>query len=59
MDKDVVKGKVKQAEGRLQEAKGALTGSGKDKANVKQAEGKVQEGVGKVKDAARKAIDKS
>jgi len=57
MDKDRVKGKVKQMEGRLQEAKGSLTGSNSDKAKgaAKETEGKIQEGFGKAKDAVRKA----
>jgi len=57
MDKDRIKGKVKEIEGRVQVAKGELTGSQSDKVKgtVKKVEGKIQNEVGKVKDAVRKA----
>jgi uncharacterized protein YjbJ (UPF0337 family) len=58
MDKNRVKGAVKNMEGKAQEAKGALTNSDKDRAKGqgKQVSGKVQEKVGKAKDAVRKAV---
>lgn len=57
MDKDRVKGKVKQVTGRVQEAKGSLTNNPNDKmkGEAKQVAGKIQEGLGKAKDAVRKA----
>lgn len=57
MDKDRIKGKVKQLEGKVQEAAGDLTHSNKErvKGAAKVAEGKVQEQFGKAKDAVRKA----
>lgn len=59
MDKDRVKGKVKEVEGRVQQAKGDLTGNDVDRARGadKKAEGKVQNTFGKVKDSVRKALD--
>lgn len=58
-DADVVKGKMKQAEGKAQDAVGDVTGNVDDDAagKAKQAEGKLQEGVGKVKDAVRDAVN--
>ncbi len=60
VDKDVVEGKVKQAEGKVQDAAGDVTGNTDDDiaGKAKQAEGKVQEGFGKAKDAVRNALDK-
>lgn len=57
MDKDRVKGKVKEIEGRVQAAKGELTGSNKDKVQgtIKKVEGKLQHEYGKAKDAVRKS----
>ncbi len=57
MDKDRIKGKVKQIEGELQKAKGKLTHSKSDKivGEAKVVEGKVEEQYGKAKDAVRKA----
>ncbi len=53
MNKDQVKGAVKDVAGKAQQKTGKLTGS--DKQQVKgvknQVEGKVQQGVGDVKDA--------
>lgn len=59
MDKDRIKGKVKEVEGRVQQAKGDLTGNDVDRAEGadKKTEGKVQHAFGKVKDNVRKAID--
>lgn len=55
-DQDVVKGKLKQAEGKVQETIGKATGSTEDNAagKTKQVVGKVQEGIGHIKDDARK-----
>ena len=57
MNKDHVKGAVKDIAGKVQEKTGEMTGSSKQKAKglEKQAEGKVQKGVGDVKDAAHDA----
>ena len=53
MNKDQVKGTVKDVAGKIQEKAGELTGS--DKQQIKglknQAEGKIQKGVGDVKEA--------
>ena len=59
MHKDEVKGKLKETEGRIQDAYGDLTKSPHDdqEGKRKQAEGQVQQGVGKVKDALHRAID--
>lgn len=59
MDKDRIKGKVKEVEGRVQQAKGDLTGNDVDRAKGadKKVEGKVQHAFGKVKDNVRKALD--
>lgn len=59
VSKDVVKGKVKQAEGKLQDAYGDATDSTEDKieGKVKQAEGKIQEGFGHAKDDLKKRLD--
>jgi uncharacterized protein YjbJ (UPF0337 family) len=59
MHKDEIKGKMKEAEGRVQDAFGDLTNNPRDDqaGKAKQAEGKVQQGVGTVKDALHRAID--
>jgi uncharacterized protein YjbJ (UPF0337 family) len=59
MHKDEIKGKLKEAEGRVQDAFGDLTNNPRDDqaGKAKQAEGKVQQGVGKVKDTLHRAID--
>ena len=56
MDKDRVKGKVKDIAGRVQRQAGEWTGNEEDqiKGAAKQVEGKVQNAWGKVKDAVRK-----
>ena len=56
MNRDTIKGKAKQVQGKLQDAKGDLTGNPADdvKGKVRQVEGKVQEAWGKSKDAARR-----
>lgn len=61
MDSDRIKGKLKQAEGKAQDAIGDLTDDPTDdiKGKAKQVEGKAQEAWGKSKDAARKALDNS
>lgn len=59
MNKDQIKGSVKDAAGKVQQKAGELTGS--DKQQVKglknQAEGKIQKGVGDVKEAFNDARD--
>lgn len=56
-NEDVIKGELKQAEGKAQDAVGDVTGNtGDDVAGkVKQAEGKVQELFGKAKEAIHDA----
>jgi uncharacterized protein YjbJ (UPF0337 family) len=60
VDKDVVEGKLKQAEGRVEDAVGDVTGNTNDdvEGKAKQVEGQVQEGYGKAKDAVRDALNK-
>lgn len=60
MDKDRIKGKIKQFEGKVQRAKGNLTDSNRDKVAgaAKENEGNVEEGFGKAKDEARKVTKK-
>lgn len=60
MDKDRVKGKVKDIEGRVQRQTGEWTGDEEQqiKGAGKQAEGKIQNTAGKVKDTARDIEDK-
>ena len=60
MDKDRVKGKMKDVGGRIERQAGEWTGNEKMQGEgaAKQVEGKVQNTVGKVKDAARDAKDK-
>jgi uncharacterized protein YjbJ (UPF0337 family) len=59
MNRDIVKGKVKQAEGRVRDALGDLTDDPRDDARgkAKVAEGKIQEGIGKTRRAIKKALD--
>ena len=61
MNKDQVKGHMKDWAGKAQQKLGKLTGSKEQQAKgmVKQAEGKVQKGVGDVKNIARDAEDES
>lgn len=56
-DKDVVKGKLKQAEGKVQESFGKATNSTEDNlaGKSKQVTGKIQEEVGHAKDSIKKA----
>jgi uncharacterized protein YjbJ (UPF0337 family) len=59
MDKDSIKGKMKDVGGRIERQAGEWTGDEEmqDKGTANQAEGKVQNAFGKVKDAARDAKD--
>ena len=59
MDKDRIKGKMKDIAGRAQRQAGEWTGSEEQqvKGTMKQGEGKVQNVIGKVKDASRDAAD--
>ena len=61
MNKDQVKGAMKDIAGKAQEKAGELTGSDKQqlKGLKNQVEGKVQKGVGDVKDAFHKANEAS
>ena len=56
---DEVKGKLKEVEGKVQDAWGDLTGDPRHDAEgkAKQAEGVAEQGVGKVKKALHNAID--
>ena len=57
MNKDQVKGAVKDAAGKVQEKTGDLVGSHKQEAKglAKQAEGKTQKAVGDAKEAIKDA----
>lgn len=61
MNKDQVKGTVKDIAGKAQQKTGELTGSEKQqvKGLKNQVEGKIQKGVGDVKEAFDEATDKS
>ena len=56
---DIIKGKMKQAEGKAEKALGSAADSTEEvvKGNLKQAEGKIQEGFGKVKEAVKKTVN--
>ena len=58
-NKDIVKGKLKQVQGKVQEGYGEATGSTSNevKGVLKQAEGNVQEGYGKIKQTVKNAVD--
>jgi uncharacterized protein YjbJ (UPF0337 family) len=60
-NKDVVEGKLKQAEGRVEDAYGDLTHNhGHDiNGKAKQAEGAAQEGLGHVKQAIADAVKRN
>jgi uncharacterized protein YjbJ (UPF0337 family) len=60
MNKDQVKGKVKDVAGRVERQAGEWTGSKEAEVRgaAKQVEGKVQQAWGDVKDAGQKAVDK-
>ena len=55
MNKDQVKGAIKDAAGKVQEKAGALVGNPKQEAKglAKQVEGKAQKKLGDVKDAVK------
>ena len=57
MNKDQVKGAVKDATGKVQEKAGHMVGSESQQAKglQKQVEGKVQKGVGDIKEAVKDA----
>ena len=57
MDKDRIKGKVKQAQGKVMEGVGKATDDPtlQVKGKVKHAEGTIQNALGKSKDALRKS----
>lgn len=59
MNKDQLKGSVKDVAGKVQQKTGELTGSEKQqiKGLKNQVEGKVQKGIGDVKEAFDDAID--
>jgi len=59
-DKNVIKGNLKEAEGKIQSTIGKATGSTEDRiaGAAKQAVGKVQAGVGHAKDAEKRDLDK-
>ena len=59
MDSNRIKGKIKQAEGKLIDAKGDLTHSVTDdiKGKIMQVEGMAQEKLGEAKDAIRRALN--
>lgn len=58
-DKDVIEGKLKQAEGKVQDAWGDLTNNPEQdiKGKAKQVEGKVQEAYGRTDNAVKDALD--
>jgi len=60
MNKDQIKGGIKDAAGKAQQEAGKMVGSEEQQAKglSKQAEGKVQKGVGNVKDAVHDASKK-
>ena len=61
MNKDQVKGKLKDVAGRIERQAGEWTGDEKKEVHgtMKQAEGKIQNAWGNVKDAGKKAADKA
>jgi uncharacterized protein YjbJ (UPF0337 family) len=60
MNKDQVKGKVKDVAGRIERQAGEWTGDKEKQVHgaLKQVEGKVQNAWGNAKDAGKKAVDK-
>ena len=60
MDKNIVSGKVKQAEGHVQDVAGVVTNDPLEQlaGKAKQVEGKVQEEFGKLKDGVRREVQK-
>ncbi len=61
MNKDQVKGTVKDIAGEAQENLGKVTGSREQqvKGEARQVEGKLQKGVGDVKEGIKDAVDKA
>ena len=61
MNKDQVKGKVKDVAGRIERQAGEWTGDEKKEVHgtMKQAEGKIQNAWGNVKEAGKKATDEA
>ena len=61
MNKDQVKGKVKDVAGRIERHAGEWTGDEKKEAHgtMKQAEGKIQNAWGNIKDAGKRAADEA
>ena len=61
MNKDQVKGALKEAGGKVQETAGKMAGSKEQQAKglSKQATGRVQKNVGDAKEVVKKAIDKA
>ena len=61
MNKDQVKGAMKDAAGKVQQKTGEVIGSTEQQAKglAKQVEGKVQKGAGDIQDAAEKAEKKT
>jgi uncharacterized protein YjbJ (UPF0337 family) len=61
MNKDQVKGKIKDVAGRIERQAGEWTGGEKKEVHgaMKQAEGKIQNAWGNVKDAGKKAADEA
>jgi uncharacterized protein YjbJ (UPF0337 family) len=61
MNKDQVEGKVKDVAGRVQRQAGEWTGDNEKQVRgaAKQVEGKMQNAWGNVKEAGKKAVDKS
>ena len=60
MNKDQVKGGLKEAAGAVQEKAGKLVGSKNQQAkgHVREAEGKVQKSVGNVKEIVKDGVNK-
>lgn len=56
MNKDQMKGEVKDIAGKIQEEAGKLVGSKEQQAKglVKQVEGKIQQGIGDLKETVKK-----
>jgi uncharacterized protein YjbJ (UPF0337 family) len=61
MNKDQVKGKVKDVAGRIERPAAEWTGDEKKEVHgtMKQAEGKIQNAWGNIKDAGKKAADEA
>lgn len=61
MDKDRIKGSIKQVKGNIKEMAGKIIGDQKmeSEGKTEQVEGKVQNAVGGLKDTAREALKKN